>query len=199
MNATRSSPPERGSSIVEIAIGGALLTVLGVAALSLTAASRDGAAAARVATMQTTALRNASEVLREELMQTTAARLVVTEVAGQNDIVTLQRPIPGAGATPAWGAFDNQAAPSLRMRVDHFTRFAVVNGAGGRELRRQTLAPDLTIVGEAVIARGLASGADNPPGLAVDPVGDMWRITLGLARRPNQPPVSIRFDVALKN
>jgi hypothetical protein len=190
---------ESGSSIVELTIGGALIAILGVAAMSLTAASRDGAATARVATMRTTSLRNASTVIREDLVQSAVARLTVTKVAGQNDVVTLQRPILTAGAAPVWGAFDPKAAPALRMRADHFTRFVVVGALGGRELRRQTLAPDLTMIAEEVVARGLAGGAAVLPGLTVDQVGDMWRVTIGLEQRPNKPPESIQFDVAPKN
>ena len=52
---------QSGVSMVELAIGASLLAVLGVAAMSLVGASRDGTASARRVTMQTTSLRNAGQ------------------------------------------------------------------------------------------------------------------------------------------
>lgn len=196
---TTRAGAQAGVSMVELAIGASLLAVLGVAAMSLVGASRDGAASARLVTMQTKALRSASTTIREDLAQATASRLVVDKVPGQSDVVTLQRPMLVAGSGQVWGAFDPFAPPAARMRADHFTRFVVVPGDAGRELRRQTLAPDMTVIAQEVVARGLAGGADSPAGLTVDPSGDMWRVTIGMARLGNKPAESIQFDVALKN
>lgn len=184
-----------GWSLVEVAAGIALTGLIALGALALTDTSRVGATTARQNANQTGWLRKAAGQIREDLSQTTSSRLTVVKTSGQNDIVTLQRPLPNGG----WGAWQPNANAALRMLPDHSICYRVDQDETGRTLRRQVLDPASVVIGEEVLARGLATGNSSPPGLRIDQAGDMWRVTVGLLPVGTQPPESLTFDVALRN
>jgi hypothetical protein len=194
-NESRREPgSESGWSLTEVAAGVALSMLIALGALALTNTSRTGAATARATANHTGWLRQACAVLREDFSQTTQSRLVVTKAAGQNDVVTLQRPLPTGG----WGAYDPEGGPTRHL-PDYYIRYRVGTEGTDRVLLRQILDNTMVEMSEQVVARGLASGAGTPPGLRVDPAGTMWRITVGFTQLPGQAEESITFDVALRN
>jgi type II secretory pathway pseudopilin PulG len=197
MNAAPAATDHRqgGWTLIELIAGAALTSLIVLAALTLTDTSRTGASAARDIASHTAWLRRAASQLREDLTQSTTTRFLVTKAGGQNDVVTLQRPLPTGG----WGAWQPAGDAAQRLLPDHTIRYRVTNDGSDRVLRREVVDTGGDVVGELILARGLATGSSTPAGLRVDPAGDMWRVTIGLLAVGNRAPESLTFDVALKN
>lgn len=190
---------QRGFSVIEVVIAAALLGVLGLAAITMTNASRDGARQAHLLTVHTERLLRASVGVREDLEQTATGHMIIATLPDLNHSITLQRPVASGSGAVLWGAYDPSRPAGERLRADCYTRLTVVAGDGGRMLVRQVLDADGNVVHQEVIARGLASGSASTPGLRIVPSGELWRVCIGLAAENGRPGESLTFDVALRN
>lgn len=199
MSVGETSCRQRGFSVIEVVIAAALLGVVGLAAVTMTNASRDGARQAHMLTVHTERLLRASVRVREDLEQASADHLVIATLPDLNHSITLQRPVASGSGATLWGAYDPSRPAAERLRADHYTRLTVVADGAGRALMRQVLDVDGNIVHQDVVAQGLASGSASPPGLRIVPSGDMWRVCIGLAAEAGRPGDSLTFDVALRN
>ena len=191
---------ERGFSMVEIVIAVALSVLVCLAAVAMVSVSRNGHERAISAVRTTGQMRESSLCMREDIAQSSnAGRFFVTTAGDGNQVIRMQRPITLPGGVTSWGADDPSLPLEQRQRDGCWTTYEVVTRDADRLLVRRVVDSMGAIVGELVMARGVAAGSANPLGLRVDTIGMTRRITIGFNSTSNQATPSISFDVVLRN
>ncbi len=172
-----------GFTLIETVIALAIFSVLGYGlALTATLGQESQAEVQRVAT-ENRDLREASSWLLDEMRSTGNARVTTTVLADSNNQVRFMVPIDDAGVA-SWGVYDKRLGGTAALQnragwlVQYTVKNVVLNGAVDKQLVRQILDTALTVQREDVLAHGLRSGTDVPPGFKVAMNGAMWEITL---------------------
>ncbi len=188
-----------GFTLLEVAVAAALAAIVGLSVVGLVRSGRDGAEITRQQTMATGSLRKASVLIAEDLEQSQLARMAIVTLADKNHQVTFQRPVACVGGATTWGAYDGNAATDERLRAGCFARYTVIKTGSRRDLVRQLLAADQSVLRVDTVVRGVASGSAANPGFACVLTGVVWRVTVGLAGTSGTNGQSLTFDVALRN
>lgn len=192
-------PAQRGFTLLEVTIASALAVLVGLSVVGLVMAGRDSAATARRQAASTSSLRAASVAMAEDLSQSQTARLSIVELADKNHQVTFQRPVASAAGAVTWGAYDAKMPGGARLRANCSARYTVRKDGDARNLLRQVLADDGTVVREEILVRDVATGSAAKPGLAIVRTGDVYQVTIGLAGSSGTNGQAISFDVVLHN
>ena len=183
MNFKPRSRGRRGFTLLETVIALLLFSVLGYA-LGV-AAHVGGSSAIEITRMrgENSELRAATLTLGEELRSTSDVNITVAALADGNHQLRFMQPITVAGAS-VWGVHDKQLGdtPALQNRANWIVQYTVrnqmVSGTLQKQLVRQILDDTFVVQREKVIATGLRSGTDVPPGFRVALNGAVWEITL---------------------
>jgi prepilin-type N-terminal cleavage/methylation domain-containing protein len=158
------------------ALGYSLAIVVGFGNHSQRAVSRMAA--------EDRALRTATIALLDDLRSTTDSSITITPLADGNHQVRFMLPIDVAGVA-SWGVYDRTLGPDAASQnqpnwhVQYIVRdLALGGGQVNKQLVRQILDDTNTMRKEKVLADGLQSGTQVPPGFKVVKTGLVWQVTL---------------------
>lgn len=172
-----------GFTLIETSIAIVLLLAVWYGlALAIGAGQRSERAVSTIADANEE-LAGACRGMLDELRSSGDATIAVADLADGNHELRFQQPIDVGGAL-AWGVFDRTlgADPAEQNREGWSLRYTVrvVAGDGGpvRQLVRQVLDEALAVQSERVVLEGLRAGGDDPPGLRMESVGDVWELAV---------------------
>ena len=168
-----------GMTVVEMSISLMIFAVLGGAVLQTVDLSHDSHSAVADVVADNETLREAAKSLGLDLRLSADTRITVTQLADENHEVTFQVPVLD-GNVLSWGVSADYLGLGEGDEVDWSLRYTVEEANGERTLVRQILDDADVLQIEEVIAEGLRSGAEDPPGFQVEQIGDIWEITLSI-------------------
>jgi len=173
-----------GFTLLEMMISLTILAFLGYCLLIAVDVGHDSQQTVQRITAEERAMRRSTTSLVDELRASRDASITITPLADGNHQVRFQMPIEVAGV-PDWGVFDRTLGPdeATQNRVGWSLRYTVRivpdgNGGVDRQLVRQILDAAQAVQRERVVATGLLSGGDVPPGFTMVRQGDIWELTL---------------------
>lgn len=172
-----------GFTLVETVIALVIFSVLGYALGVAADVGNDSALQVVRLSSENRELRAATLQLAAELRTSSDDNITTAVLADSNQQLRFLQPITVAGAS-AWGVFDRQLGntAALQNRADWVVQYTVrdqmVNGVVQKQLVRQILDDTFAVQRERVVATGLRSGTDVPPGFRVVQNGAVWEITL---------------------
>jgi prepilin-type N-terminal cleavage/methylation domain-containing protein len=173
-----------GFTLIETVIALVIFTALGYGlAIAAAVGSNSQREVSRVAS-ENKSLRDSISSLVDELRSTSDANVTLALLADGNTRLRFMMPIVDAGAN-SWGVYDRRlgSTPALQNRANWLVQYTVrsaqiAGGATERQLVRQILDTALAVQREDVLAHGLRSGTDVPPGFKVAKNGAIWEVTL---------------------
>lgn len=172
-----------GFTLVETVIALVIFSVLGYALGVAADVGNDSALQVVRLSSENRELRAATLQLAAELRTSSDDNITTAVLADSNQQLRFLQPITVAGSS-AWGVFDRQLGntAALQNRADWVVQYTVrdqmVNGVVQKQLVRQILDDTFAVQRERVVATGLRSGTDVPPGFRVVQNGAVWEITL---------------------
>lgn len=151
-------------------------------------------------------LRTAVNSLIDEIRVSADGQIAVAALPDGNHRVRFMLPIDVGGAA-VWGVFDRRLGSdaATQIRAGWFVQYTVRTAVGtdggiNRQLLRQILSDTLVVQREEVIAEGLRSGGDVPPGFRMVMTGDLWEITLStVGQRAGKAGMTQVFHVHTRN
>jgi type II secretory pathway pseudopilin PulG len=161
--------------VISISLGYVLTVVLGI--------SRHSERTVVKVAAEDADFRDATDTISRELRASTDAQVTVTLLPDGNNQVQFMIPLV-AGGVVTWGVHDrmlgnDQASQDRQGWCFRYTvRSVVSGGVTTRQLVRQILDTTMTVQREKVLATGLRSGTQTPPGFRVAKTGAVWEITL---------------------
>ncbi len=169
--ASRESQGRRGVTLIELITATVIFTVLGTTLLTALRVATGSRETVSAVISENETQREVGSMLMDELKMTSEALMTVTPMADWNHQLDLQLPIDVAGVA-AWGV-DGEAGWSVRYTVR-----TLVGPPVNRQLVRQVLNAAGVVQSEEIVAEGLASGVEDPPGFQVTQVGEVWEVVL---------------------
>lgn len=172
-----------GYTLIEMMVSLSLFTVIGYSLVIILKVSSHSQLTVNDVTEDDRALRGAATNLMEELRSSSDATITVATLADGNHQVRFMLPIDDAGAA-AWGVYDRTLGPDAasQNKLDWSIRYTVRNVVAGGQvvdklLVRQLLNAQQVVQRESVVAEGLRSGTDVPPGFTMVKQGEVWELT----------------------
>lgn len=180
----RDREARAGFTLIESVIALVIFTALGYGlCIAAAVGSNSQREVSRVAA-ENKSLRDAIGSLTDELRSTSDANVTTALLADGNTRLRFMMPIVDAGVN-SWGVYDRRlgSTAALQNRANWQLQYTVrdVASAGGvmeKQLVRQILDTTQAVQLEDVLAHGLRSGTDVPPGFKVAMNGAMWEVTL---------------------
>lgn len=202
----RTGKRSAGFTLLESSVALSIFAVVGYGLAVAVDVSKDSQETVLRGVDENRTLRTAVKSLVDEMRVSADAQVSVTALQDGNSRVRFMVPIVVAGA-PAWGVYDRRIGSDFvsQNQAGWFVQYTVRNAVGvdggvDRELVRQVLDGALEVRREDVIADGLRSGNDVPPGFRVAMNGDLWEITLStVGDRAGQAGMTQVFHVHTRN
>lgn len=194
-----------GFTLIELMISLTIFAVLGYSvAISVDMASDSQRTVYSVAA-EDRALRESSSFLTDELRSSRDSQIAVATLADGNHQLEFKVPIE-VGSSLTWGVYDKRLGTTYadQNKIDwkyrYTVRNSVVAGVVNKQLLRQIIDTNSEVHEEQVIAEGLHSGTQNPPGFRVVKSGDMWAVTVSTAGKSAESPgIKAEFHVQARN
>ena len=179
------SPRRAGVTLIEALLATSVFLVIGGSLTMAAVTAQRSHAAVMGGTMRNRSLRESASRIRADLRAASDATVTVGVSADGNAMLTIQCAIE-VGGNQDWGVEVETpgANPPLQPQPNWSIRYTVVSVAQPSgpvlELRRQILDAAGAVQQSATLARGLRSGADQPPGFGAVLNGAVWEITLSV-------------------
>lgn len=194
-----------GFTLIELSISVTILAVLGYSVAVSVDMANDSQRTVYTVAAEDRALRESSSLLTDELRSSRDTQIAVTTLADGNHQLEFKVPIEVGGAL-TWGVYDKRLGTTyadqnkLDWEFRYTVRNAVVAGVVNRQLLRQIIDTNSVVQEEQVVAEGLHSGTQDPPGFRVVQSGDMWVVTVSTAGKSAESPgIKAVFHVQARN
>jgi prepilin-type N-terminal cleavage/methylation domain-containing protein len=197
---------QSGFTLLETMVALTIFTALAYGLISALSAGAHSQLTVIRVSAEDRSLRAATTDLCDELKSSSDTTISIATLADSNHRIRFQQPID-LGGVAGWGVYDRTLGPDPASQnqagwhVQYTVRAnALGQGAVNRQLVRQVLDDQQVVRRERVIADGLCSGTDTPPGFRVIQVGDLWRVTLSTVDRTDGTTgIRAVFDVQTRN
>jgi prepilin-type N-terminal cleavage/methylation domain-containing protein len=195
-----------GFTLLEMSIALSIFAVVGYGLAVAVDVSRDSQITVIRRVDENRTLRTSVATLVDELRVSADAQVTVAALPDGNSRLRFMVPVAVGGAS-TWGVFDRRlgADAASQNRAGWTLQYTVRDGVGvdgrlNRQLVRQVLDDAFEVQREDVIADGLRSGNDAPPGFRVAMNGDVWEITFStVGQRTGEAEITEQFHVHPRN
>ncbi len=195
-----------GFTLLEMSIALSIFAVVGYGLAVAVDVSKDSQMTVIRGVEENRTLRTSVKSLVDELRVSADAQITVSALPDGNSRLRFMVPVAVGGAA-TWGVFDRRLGSDAdsQNRAGWVVQYTVRNGVGvdgavNRRLVRQVLDEAFAVQREDVIADGLRSGNDAPPGFRVALNGDVWEITFStVGQRTGQAEITEEFHVHPRN
>jgi prepilin-type N-terminal cleavage/methylation domain-containing protein len=179
-----SAPARAGFTLLESIVALTIFAMLGYGLTVVVGLGHHSQRTVANMSAEDRSLRAATTAMIDELRVSSDSTITVTPLADGNHQVRFMQPIDVAGVA-TWGVYDKMLStnPANQTHANWHVQYSVKdvpagNGTVDKELVRQVLDDTDTVRLEKVLAEGLRTGAQNPPGFNMVKAGLVWQITL---------------------
>lgn len=194
-----------GLSLIEVMVSCTICAVIGYGILGLIDMGESSRETVSMVSGENQDLRDSNNRLMNDFQATSDSQVTVESLADSNHQITFMVPVT-IGGNPTWGARDQSLGtdPESQSRENWRVRYTVkqvVDGSGGinRQLVRQVLDTGDIVQIERVVAEGLKSGLEVPPGFSVVKIGDMWQLSMATVGKDGCEGRKVEFHVRTRN